>query len=521
MVSSNREHAWTPAFTTELLQSLAAFADMHDPDWRLMVLEGTGERLGMSVPFNVPARSDSRDHIFAIVQACRKYRDPPAAVTALVGTIEYFRPNDGALARLQDCQACINGLSTLGAPCLHKVLELIGAIPPERRDFGAYELARQARIEDEGVPVLPSDDLLSAVRKLDSARETAPADVPLVVRFLAILEDALNAQDKAPLAAVVHEIAAGLGLPPGSADVTAAAGGTRPGTAGRRVLRIRLNDVSTPEECRYTIEGAVFDVTADREERIDWCPADEKGFSGKDIDDAGSKFLARATRLIGAIGRVPDSMVEFLLPWPLLGHPVEQWCLDGGDYRIGDRFVVVVRSLDRQRSDTFFGPWQRRWEMLSRPAGAQLACERIGWLHYGNTQIPQRASLLHRVISMNGRHGNLTQWLEMVENYATAGLGLTFAYQHDDLIALHSVQDAFNEGIPVLLWRRDNGDANELECLLENVKLQDLPSQVRSWRRSTASCDDSTGDVRYHMVLLWDDPSNVGDPAKCRLSTPR
>ena len=159
--------------------------------------------------------------------------------------------------------------------------------------------------------------------------------------------------------------------------------------------------------------------------------------------------------------------------------------------------------------------------MLSSHVGEQWACERIGWLHYGNTRIPQRAVMLHRVIAMNGRHGNLTQWLETAQNCATAGLGLTFAYQHNDRIALHSVQDAFNEGIPVLLWRRDNGDANELECLLENVKLKDLPNQIRSWRRSTASCDDTTGDVRYHIVLLWDDPSNVGDPAKFRFSTPR
>ena len=262
-------------------------------------------------------------------------------------------------------------------------------------------------------------------------------------------------------------------------------------------------------------------MTADREERIDWCPADEEGFPGKDIDDAGNKFLARAAKLIGAIGRFPDPMVEFLLPWPLLGHPVERWCLDGGDYRIGHRFVVVVRSLDRQRTDTFFDPWQKRWKMLSSQAGAQLTYERIGWLHYGNTQIPQRASLLHRIITMNGRHGKLTEWLEMVENCTTAGLGLTFAYQPDDSIAQHSIQDAFSEGIPVLLWRRDNGDANELEDLLENVKLKDLPQQVWLWRRSTASRDESTGDVRYHIVLLWDDPSNVGGPARCRLSTPR
>ena len=311
------------------MQSIAAFDDMQDQGWRLMVLQGTGERLGMTGAFNVPAHAEARDHIFAIVYACRAYRDPPAAVTALVETIEYLRPDAAALARLQDCRASVNGLSTLGAPCLHKVLEFIDTIPPERRDFGAYELALQARTGDEGVPVLPSNDLISAVRKLDSARETVPADVPLVLRFLAILATALNGQDKARLGAVVHEIEAELGLPPGSAVVAATAPGAQPGMADRRVLRIRLNDISTPEECRYTIEGAVFNVTADGEERIDWCPADEKGFPGKEIDEAGSKFLARATKLIGAIGRVPDSTVEFVLPWPLLGHPVERWCLDG------------------------------------------------------------------------------------------------------------------------------------------------------------------------------------------------
>ena len=520
-MSGNHDSEWTSAFSTELRQSLAAFGDMHDLDWRLMVLQGTGERLGMPGAFPVPVRAEGHDHIFAIVQACRAYRDPPAAVTALVGTIEDLRPDAAALARLLDCQAAITGFSTLGAPRLHQILELISSITPQRRDLGAHELARQARISDEGIPVLPSDDMPSAVRKLDDPRKTVPANVPLVLRFLAVLAAALDGQYKARLAVLVREIEAEFDLPPGSADVTAAGPGTQPGTVGRRVLRISLNDVSTPEECRYTIEGAVFDVTADREERIDWCPADEKGFPGQDIDDAGSKFLARATKLLGAIGRAEDSMVEFLLPWPLLGHPVERWCLDGSDYRIGDRFVVVVRSLERQRAETFFAPWQKRWNVLSNHAGAQLAHERIGWLHYGNTTIPQRASLLNRVISMNGRHGNLTQWLEMVENCATAGLGLTFAYQPDNNIARHSVQDAFNEGIPVLLWRRDNGDANELECLLENVKLKDLPNQVWSWRRSTADCDDSTSDARYHVVLLWDDPSNVGDPAKCRLSTPR
>ena len=253
-MSGNHGSTWTPAFSEELRQSLAAFDDVHDPQWRRQVLQGTGERLGMAGAFPVPDRSEARDHIFAIVQECRAYRDPPAAVTALAQTIEYFRPDAAALARLQDCQAAITGFSTLGAPLRHQVLEFIGAIALRRRDLGPYELAWQVRTGDEGVPVLPSDDLPSAVRKLDDPRETVPADVPLVLRFLAVLAAALDGQDQARLAALVRAIEAEFDLPPGSADATAAPPGTAAGefSGSASMTYPLLRNAATRSKARFS-----------------------------------------------------------------------------------------------------------------------------------------------------------------------------------------------------------------------------------------------------------------------------
>lgn len=99
---------WTPEFTTELFESLAAFPDMENPDWRLLVLDDIRQRLGSRATLSVRAYSDSHDHLLQIVHACQAHEDPALAVSALVDTIAMLRPHAGALARLQDCKATVN-----------------------------------------------------------------------------------------------------------------------------------------------------------------------------------------------------------------------------------------------------------------------------------------------------------------------------------------------------------------------------------------------------------------------------
>jgi hypothetical protein len=515
------EGAWTADFADELFESLAAFSDMEDPDFRRLILKHARGYLGSPAALSVKASSVMRDHLLEIVHACAAYREPPRAVSAIVDTIAELRPDAAALARLRACADYITGesVSVLGTVRLHAVLELLGEVSLVDTGISIHDLLRRVKADNEGVPLLGFEaSLPQIVWKLDSARKTVPVDVPLVVRFLAGLAGEL--EGKAPqLDVMVRDIVAALGLPAAAAEPGASGEARDPASAGKRVLRVRLNDESTPERRVYTIEGGVYAAAGEQEERIAWCPSDGSLTPAETIETAGSQFLARARNLTDAVGLIADPAVEFMLPWPLLGQPVERWRLNGGRKWIGHQFPVVVRPLDRPLSS--FTPWKTRWDTLRGPHAARPVRDHIGWLHYGDTAIPRHAVENHRVLSSNGQYGIITQWLASAENRLTACMGLTFAYQYEDPAGLDSVKDVLEEGIPVLLWRRDNGDANDLEILLQDVSIKDLPARVLLWRRQTAACLPDTDDARYHVVLLWDDPYNVGPPPATMLTTPR
>jgi hypothetical protein len=510
---------WSVEFTGELLESLAAFPDMENPDFRRLVLAETRAHLDSPRALSVSDFRDTRAHLLAIVNACKDYRDPPQAVGAIVRTIGMLHPESSALARLETCEDYINGASALGAVRLRGVLELLAEISLDGTGISIHDLIWQIKAKDEGVPLWGfENDLQHVVRRLDSARTTVPVDVPIVVRFLALL--ASNLKKAAPqLTVMVSEICAALGLPDNMAGLVAAGESGDPHSVDKRVLRIQLKDESTPERPGFTIAGAVFAAYGDQEERIAWCASDGTLTPIEAIEDAGSQYLAQASYLTDAMGMASNPMVEFVLPWPLLGQPVERWRLNGGKKWIGHQFPVVVRSLDRPLSS--FTSWKNRWDKFCGPDAGVAVRDHIGWLHHGEATIPRQAVEKGRVVSLNGRYGLITQWLEEAENCMTACLGLTFAYRPDDQVGRESIVNAIDEGIPVLLWRRDNGDADALEALLENVSIKDLPGQIYSWRRLTASCLPDTDDVRYHVVLLWDDPSNAAAPFKNIFTTPR
>lgn len=147
-------------------------------------------------------------------------------------------------------------------------------------------------------------------------------------------------------------------------------------------------------------------------------------------------------------------------------------------------------------------------------------CDRLGWLHDGKTPIPARARIGDRFVRLL-RLGDLTSWLAREANRNVASLGLTFAYAPTDPVGLTSLEAAVCEGIPVLVWRRDNGDPNELEDLLADVKIHDLRDRVHSWRCSTAGSGASESDVRCHFVIMWDDPRDIGQSYDQRFMAPQ
>src|ERR1022692_689328 len=100
---------WSAAFTQELSESLSAFDDIDDPGFRGLVLKGLGGRLGFPGPFPAKHHDYSRDHVRAIVYACRDYNPQATAVAQLVAAMQDLRPEVRALDRLERCLHAING----------------------------------------------------------------------------------------------------------------------------------------------------------------------------------------------------------------------------------------------------------------------------------------------------------------------------------------------------------------------------------------------------------------------------
>jgi vWA-MoxR associated protein C-terminal domain/TIR domain/Effector-associated domain 2 len=507
---------WTAAFTRELSESLIAFPDMHEYAFRRLVLRDVGERLGYPGNFPVENHNDFRDHIRTIIYSCKDCGYPAEAVAALVAAIRELRPGARELDRLEDCEASIKGLSTLGAPRLHSVLHAAAPLSLTLDRVSIHELAHGVATAGETLPLRGREYLPEVIRRLDAAQETVPEAVPLVVRFLAALAAAAEGDDKLRLSAEVARITGELRL---SADaVQEASSAARAGASHHKILQIRVDEISPPSRTLYTIDGAVFVVTPSGRQRIAWWRSDGQ-WPADEIDEGGKQFLAQAKGLGRTVGATDSLIVEFLLPWSLLGHPVERWRIDDDDYWIGYLFPVVVRSLDRQRKELFFRHWRRRWDFLFSADSGRPLRERVAWLHYGDAAVPVYASSANRIIPFTGK-GELTRWLEGMENKNTAGLGLTFAYQPDDPIGLKSVTDAVREGIPLILWRRDGGDAGELELLLQDVSIHDLLDKIHSWRRMIAGDGSLSGDARYNVVLVWDDPNDVIPPSGQFFRTP-
>lgn len=83
------------------------------------------------------------------------------------------------------------------------------------------------------------------------------------------------------------------------------------------------------------------------------------------IPELLERLLTSERSVVGR--RSPDLTIEFILPRALLDHPFEQEKISiaGFEHRIGIRYPVVVRSLDRMRLAAVHPDWRHKWEWLS------------------------------------------------------------------------------------------------------------------------------------------------------------
>ncbi|WP_255278910.1 VMAP-C domain-containing protein [Actinomadura madurae] len=193
----------------------------------------------------------------------------------------------------------------------------------------------------------------------------------------------------------------------------------------------------------------------------------------------------------------PELTIEFILPRPLLDHPFEQSRINiaGLEHRIGIRYPVVVRSLDRMRLAAVHPDWRHKWGWLSENSvDAPVCLVSPAW------RVRQGGALFQAVDGLHGRTRAGLPALGRRERRAGRALGRAAG------------------GVPVVAWCRDGRDparfAREVKELLA-ADLMKLPRRTRELRRQAlAGGPDGAGagHLGLHLTLLFDDAERVPEP---------
>jgi hypothetical protein len=495
-----------------LIESLNKCMDIDDPIFRNDLLQTVKHKLGHSlgaVPSNEPSV-----HIRHIAEACERHDPSDVAVKALGASMADLRgPGDKTTRMLEDCLASMKGISRLDLSRLWELLHLVDELPCEKPT--PYHLAISARIGNEIPPISTDDHLRDTIRKLNLENTPPDGSPSYLIRFLLKLEtwykDTYKETSKAEASKAfgeeVAKIIADMGLDAESfRSFTQVSRGVR---AAEKIIRIYVKDSSEPGGPPiYVIEGYL--------QVPGWIKPIELessvGDPGSDLATVGKSFL----RLLAANQQVSEYddelFVEFVLPWDLITHPVEDWSYDDDDdddMGIGTTLPVVVRPLELRPSFDKFR-WRKRWKYLFGSDHNIPLASRAGWIYFNGMTKPELACPASKLAEINGAP-SLREWLKQSGNDETALFGLAFAYDADNQDHVKCRKAAIREGAPVLIWSRVDNKARELEEMLADVDIHNLRDEVLAWRRGNWSGD------RSPVVLLWDDPNS----SEQFLTTPR
>lgn len=211
-------------------------------------------------------------------------------------------------------------------------------------------------------------------------------------------------------------------------------------------------------------------------------------------------FFQKAQELSGEL----PSRVEFLLPRSLLGLPVDRWYVNLHDHSmigagspLGVLCPVVVRDLERSDNPRARERWVRRWREYE--GSRDLSAERTAWLPCGREQdLPERA--LQRAVAVV---------VEPPPRHSRVPAGAV----------ARAVGTALDAGFAVVLWGRDEGDADghvesgalhsATRHLISGGSPARLPERITSLRRRALV--DGAPSPAEQLALVWDDPGGRPD----------
>lgn len=205
--------------------------------------------------------------------------------------------------------------------------------------------------------------------------------------------------------------------------------------------------------------------------------------------------------LCARLVRSPEEnlIIEFFLPYALLSHDVDQLFVRFDEemrIKLGCRYRVVVRSLERACDPRSQGYWHSRWQRFQQQCNGAGMDKAV----YVCESRPYR-------------------WMPFYTELTEASppitcLGLTFV-PVDASQGTSLLRAIIKAGIPVALWPRslDSTLHKTIISLVSPANIATLPAVLRAHRKQA---DLEENHVGNHLTLLWDDPERLfpeDDPA--------
>lgn len=192
------------------------------------------------------------------------------------------------------------------------------------------------------------------------------------------------------------------------------------------------------------------------------------------LEDVPNVVAPVLRELADRIPATSELSVEFILPRRLLGYPVDEWSF--GDVRLGHRWPVVVRSLERIRSRDLglHRRWRARWRRLHDPRPA-------------------------RTYMIEAPGSNMVE--PMPEETSFVLFDPRSGAPNDD-----ALRNMLGAGIPAMLWARNGrGSAASLPMVNLEREVRRLPQYVHGLRQETTQPRSEP----FRLSLLWDDPDRL------------
>ncbi|TDC67533.1 hypothetical protein E1200_14675 [Actinomadura sp. GC306] len=427
--------------------------------------------------------------VWALVDALLNY---PGAAHSLVRILQTFYPKSLSVRALDELVAELLPEPWLDQGDRRELHELITWL--ERVDPGMTHLGRFPMLYRRAVgPAWPALD-----REIHSMHDV-----------VALLEEMpAGAEGTPPLLVFVSDLAEDAGHPTAPAlrdwvSRQAEAQGLDMARFERRFTPIEARSEPEPSESYLVIECSPDALEEDRYLVTAWLQVGREPGSTLECGDEPLP-LSRIPELLewlltsdnSVVGRRnPDLTIEFILPRSLLDHPFEQEMISiaGVEYRIGIKYPVVVRSLDRMRLAAVHPDWRHKWEWLSSHSADVPVC----------------------LVSRRGEYGR-EELLSHLSDASKAVLALAFPPWGgaEDETDEHWV--GLVAGIPVVAWCRDGRDpaqfAREAKDLLAE-NLMGLPRRALELRRRALKGEGAgVGHLGLHLTLLFDDADRIPEP---------